>query len=75
MSDSAYGEDGGSFCFTSSSGSLFSVVRDDARLVEFEADDEVESSGISTTFHVWSVASGAKDTRRFALTISYVTAA
>lgn len=40
---------------------------DEARLVEFDVEDEVESSGISTTFQVCSVASGAKDTRRFAM--------
>ena len=39
----------------------------EALLVEFvEAEDVVESSGNSTTFQVWSVASGAKDTLRFA---------
>lgn len=47
-------------------GAWFSA-RDEARRVELEADEEVESSGISTTFHVCSVASGAKETRRFAL--------
>lgn len=67
MSDSASGEDGGSFCSEVFAGALFpELVREDARLVEFDADDEVESSGISTTFHVCNVASGAKETRRFA---------
>lgn len=31
-----------------------------------EAEEVVESSGISTTSQVWRVASGAKDTRRLA---------
>lgn len=64
ISDSspASGEDGGSFC--SGAGCWF--AREDARRVELEVDDEVESSGISTTFQVCNVASGAKDTRRFA---------
>jgi hypothetical protein len=43
------------------------AVSDDARRVEFvDADEVVESSPISMFTHVWSVASGAKDTRRFA---------
>jgi hypothetical protein len=43
------------------------LVAAEARLVEFAAEDEVESSGISTTFHVCKVASGANETRRFAV--------
>ena len=40
----------------------------EARRVEFVASEEVvASSGNSTTFHVCRVASGAKDTLRFAL--------
>lgn len=40
----------------------------DARRVEFvEAEDVVESSGISTTFQVCKVASGAKETLRAAI--------
>ena len=43
-------------------------VTPDARRVEFvEAEDVVESSGISTTFQVWRVASGAKETLRAAV--------
>ena len=43
------------------------AVEADARRVEFvDADDVVESSGNSTTFHVCKVASGANDTLRFA---------
>ena len=43
------------------------AVKLEARLVELvEADDVVESSGNSTTFHVCRVASGANDTLRFA---------
>ena len=43
------------------------AVKADARRVEFvDADDVVESSGSSTTFHVCKVASGANDTLRFA---------
>ena len=62
------GELGNSGWSGTGSGSFFSVLGvDDARLVEFDVDDEVESSGISTTFHVCSVASGAKETRRFAV--------
>jgi hypothetical protein len=59
------GEEGGSVCLGACT-SWFSEVRADARLVELDVDDEVESSGISTTFHVCNVASGANDTRRFA---------
>lgn len=44
----------------------------DALLVEFvDAEDVVESSGISTTSQVCRVASGAKDTRRLAAKVSY----
>ena len=39
----------------------------DARLVEFDTDDEVESSFSSTTFQVCRVASGANETRRLAM--------
>ena len=43
----------------------------DALLVEFvEAEEVVESSGISTTSQVWRVASGAKETRRLAAKVS-----
>ena len=68
MSDSisASGDEGASVC-AAAGVAWFSVVKDDARRVELEVDDEVESSGISTTFHVCNVASGANDTRRFAL--------
>ena len=68
MSDSATvsGVDGGSLWWDACVGPWFSA-RDEARRVELEADEEVESSGISTTFHVCRVASGAKETRRFAL--------
>ena len=41
-------------------------ANEDARLVELAADDDVESSMSSTTFHVCNVASGAKETRRLA---------
>lgn len=62
------GELGGSHWSGTASGSFFSALGvDDARLVEFDVEDEVESSGISTTFHVCNVASGAKETRRFAV--------
>ena len=43
------------------------AVKPEARRVEFvDADEVVESSGNSTTFQVCRVASGAKDTLRFA---------
>lgn len=42
------------------------VKPDLLRVALVDADEVVESSGISTTFHVWSVASGAKETLRFA---------
>jgi hypothetical protein len=45
---------------------LVEFASDDARLVEFAEEDAVESSPSSTTFHVWSVASGANETRRLA---------
>lgn len=46
------------------------AVNPDARRVEFvDADDVVESSGNSITFHVCRVASGAKETLRFATSI------
>lgn len=68
MSDSisASGDKGGSVCPVAGV-AWFSEVKVDARRVELEVDDEVESSGISTTFHVCNVASGANDTRRFAV--------
>ena len=47
-------------------GELAEVI-EDCRLVEFDAEDVVESSTSSTTFHVCSVASGANDTRRLAI--------
>lgn len=62
------GSSGGFFC----AGVWF--ARDDARLVELEVDEEVESSGISTTFHVCNVASGANDTRRFAVAVCQLNA-
>ena len=43
------------------------AVIDDCRRVEFEADEVVESSTSSITLHVWRVASGAKETLRFAI--------
>ena len=47
----------------------------DARRVEFVAsDDVVASSPVSTRSHVWSVASGANETRRLAGLISQATA-
>lgn len=46
------------------------VNADALRVVFVDADDVVESSGSSTTFHVCKVASGAKDTLRFAGTMS-----
>jgi hypothetical protein len=65
LSDPA--EDGDPGRFGEDAGSLFAeAAKDEARRVEFELEDEVESSGISTTFQVCNVASGAKDTRRFA---------
>lgn len=69
MSESALlsGEEGSSWAGAGAGGWFSAFCRDDARLVEFEVEDEVESSGISTTFQVCSVASGAKETRRFAL--------
>lgn len=45
---------------------LVEFAKEDARLVEFAADDDVESSISSTTFHVCSVASGANETLRLA---------
>lgn len=69
MSDSASisGELDGSLRLDVGAGCWFCVVaNEDAHRVEFEVDEEVESSGISTTFHVCNVASGAKDTRRLA---------
>lgn len=67
-SASVSGEAGASFAGVG--GCWFCVfVRDEARLVEFEAEDDVESSGISTTFQVCNVASGANDTRRFAVKV------
>lgn len=65
-SDSA-GEDGASFVGEIGAGWFWEFAAADARLVEFAAEEEVESSGISTTFQVCRVASGAKDTRRFAV--------
>lgn len=48
-------------------GDVAIAVKPDARRVEFpEADEVVESSGNSTTFHVCRVASGANETLRFA---------
>lgn len=45
--------------------------RADALRVELvDADEVVESSGISTTSHICRVASGAKDTLRFAVEVS-----
>lgn len=68
MSEStSSGEEGSSWAGACAGGWFSAFCRDDARLVEFEVEDEVESSGISTTFQVCSVASGAKETRRFAL--------
>lgn len=44
------------------------VDKADARRVEFpDAEDVVESSAISNTFHVCRVASGANETLRFAV--------
>ena len=43
------------------------MVIDDCLRVEFEADDVVESSASSITFQVCKVASGAKETLRFAI--------
>ena len=43
------------------------AVIEDCLLVELDADDVVDSSTISTTFQVCSVASGANETRRFAM--------
>ena len=64
--------DGGSEASEEGMGDLGGVYGDpakaDARRVEFvEADDVVESSGISTTFQVCNVASGAKETLRAAV--------
>ena len=42
------------------------VEADALRVAFVDADDVVESSGSSTTFHVCRVASGANDTLRFA---------
>lgn len=64
-STSVSGEAGASFAGEGAR-RFWVLVRDEARLVEFEAEEEVESSGISTTFQVCNVASGANDTRRFA---------
>ena len=61
------GEDGSSFSGDGGAGWFWAFAAADARLVELAADDAVESSGISTTFHVCNVASGAKDTLRFAI--------
>ena len=42
------------------------VKADALRVALVDAEEVVESSGSSTTFHVCKVASGAKDTLRFA---------
>lgn len=64
-SDSA-GEEGASAAGADGSGWFEELVREEARLVEFEVDEDVESSRISFTFQVCKVASGANDTRRLA---------
>lgn len=43
------------------------VIPDALRVELVDAEDVVESSGSSTTFQVWRVASGANDTLRLAV--------
>ena len=61
------GVEGGSEASEPSIGDAAFADSADARRVEFvEADEVVESSGSSTVSHVCKVASGAKETLRFA---------